>query len=226
MCNASRGSEDIFALTWLRKNGSRLPVVLSVTALRGDGDAIVGYLLIGTDDTARRQAEDALHKLAAARQAEEVLHKLTAPGLAEEAPYERTTPLPVAGPRKPVALVVDDDDRAAELLCRYLEGEGFEVVRSISAEDALLEAPKHPFALIALDIQLYSMNGWQFLNQLHERGMQSQVPVIIVSTRPVEEELARSRGAAAVLQKPFRRAHVKTVLAKLGLPRAAGVFAG
>ncbi len=54
---ASRGIEDIYALTYIRKDGSRLPAVVSVTALRDAQDAIIGYLLIGTDNTARIEAE-------------------------------------------------------------------------------------------------------------------------------------------------------------------------
>ena len=54
---ASRGIEDIYELTYVRKDGSRLPAVVSVTALRDDQNAIIGYLLIGTDNTARQQIE-------------------------------------------------------------------------------------------------------------------------------------------------------------------------
>ncbi|HUG24133.1 MAG TPA: ATP-binding protein [Albitalea sp.] len=54
---ASRGIEDIYDLTYLRKDGSRLPAVVSVTALRDAHHAIIGYLLIGTDNTARKQVE-------------------------------------------------------------------------------------------------------------------------------------------------------------------------
>ena len=57
---ASRGIEDIYELTYIRKDGSRFPAVVSVTALRDDQGDIIGYLLIGTDNTARKQAEEAL----------------------------------------------------------------------------------------------------------------------------------------------------------------------
>jgi signal transduction histidine kinase len=57
---ASRGIEDIYELTYIRKDGSRFPAVVSVTALRDAQNAIIGYLLIGTDNTARKQAEEAL----------------------------------------------------------------------------------------------------------------------------------------------------------------------
>jgi signal transduction histidine kinase len=54
---ASRGIEDIYELTYIRKDGSRFPAMVSVTALRDAQNAIIGYLLIGTDNTARKQAE-------------------------------------------------------------------------------------------------------------------------------------------------------------------------
>jgi PAS domain S-box-containing protein len=57
---ASRGIEDIYELTYIRKDGSRFPAIVSVTALRDGQDAIIGYLLIGTDNTARKEVEDRL----------------------------------------------------------------------------------------------------------------------------------------------------------------------
>src|SRR5207248_10723167 len=60
---ASRGIEDIYELTYIRKDKSRFPAVVSVTALRDAEDVIIGYLLIGTDNTARRQIEDERMKL-------------------------------------------------------------------------------------------------------------------------------------------------------------------
>src|SRR5256885_113374 len=56
---AAHGIEDIYELTCIRKNGSRFPVVVSVTALRDADEAIIGYLLIATDNSARKQAEAA-----------------------------------------------------------------------------------------------------------------------------------------------------------------------
>jgi signal transduction histidine kinase len=66
---ASRGIEDIYELTYVRKDDSRLPAVVSVTALRDAQDAIIGYLLIGTDNTARKQVEEALLKAGALQRA-------------------------------------------------------------------------------------------------------------------------------------------------------------
>ncbi|HEV7388328.1 MAG TPA: response regulator [Gemmatimonadaceae bacterium] len=60
---ASRGIEDIYELTYIRKDKSRFPAVVSVTALRDADDKIIGYLLIGTDNTARKQIEEERMKL-------------------------------------------------------------------------------------------------------------------------------------------------------------------
>ena len=54
---ASRGIEDLYQLTYIRKDGSRLPAIVSVTALRDPQGGLIGYLLFGTDDTARKRVE-------------------------------------------------------------------------------------------------------------------------------------------------------------------------
>jgi PAS domain S-box-containing protein len=60
---ASRGIEDIYELTYIRKDGSRFPAVVSVTALRDAQDVVIGYLLIGTDNTSRKLAKEERTKL-------------------------------------------------------------------------------------------------------------------------------------------------------------------
>jgi PAS domain S-box-containing protein len=54
---ASRGIEDIYELNYIRKDGSRLPAMVSVSTLRDAHDIIIGYLFIGTDNTVRKRAE-------------------------------------------------------------------------------------------------------------------------------------------------------------------------
>ena len=60
---ASRGIEDIYELSYIRQDGSRFPAVVSVTALRDAANRIIGYLLIGTDNSARKQVEAEQKKL-------------------------------------------------------------------------------------------------------------------------------------------------------------------
>lgn len=63
---ASRGIEDIYELTYICKDGSRFPAIVSITALRDDYGDIIGYLLIGTDNSARHKVESALQNAMAA----------------------------------------------------------------------------------------------------------------------------------------------------------------
>ena len=60
---ASRGIEDIYELTYIRKDRSRFLAVVSITALRDAEGAVIGYLLIGTDNTARKLVEEERTKL-------------------------------------------------------------------------------------------------------------------------------------------------------------------
>jgi signal transduction histidine kinase/CheY-like chemotaxis protein len=63
---ASRGIEDIYELTYIRKDGSRFPAIVSITALRDDAAGLIGYLLIGTDNSARKLVELQLNDAVAA----------------------------------------------------------------------------------------------------------------------------------------------------------------
>ncbi len=63
---ASRGIEDNYDLTYICKDGSRFPAIVSITALRDDNDEIIGYLLIGTDNSVRKRIESTLTEAMAA----------------------------------------------------------------------------------------------------------------------------------------------------------------
>jgi DNA-binding response OmpR family regulator len=115
-----------------------------------------------------------------------------------------------------VAMVVEDNDKSAAVLRLFLEAEGFAVLRARSAEEALLMALRQSLALITLDIRLGGMDGWQFLLRLRDVAALAHVPVIVISGLPVTD-LARARGAAASLLKPFSRGKLQDALAALGL---------
>jgi PAS domain S-box-containing protein len=59
---ASHGIDDIYELTYVCKDGSRLPAIVSITALRDDYGAVIGYLLVSTDNSVRKQVEIELHE--------------------------------------------------------------------------------------------------------------------------------------------------------------------
>ena len=114
------------------------------------------------------------------------------------------------------ALVVEDDDQAADLVRLLLEAEGFKVLHAASGEIALEIAHQHPLSVITLDIQLPGIDGWEFLMRIGLDSALAQIPVVIISGL-ADGSLALQRGAAAVLQKPVSRVQLKASLANLGL---------
>jgi signal transduction histidine kinase/CheY-like chemotaxis protein len=121
-----------------------------------------------------------------------------------------------AGPTERVALVVDDDDKAADLIRLLLEAEAMRVVRAKNAEEALVLAPQQALSLIILAIQLPGMNGWDFLEKIRRMPRLGSVPVVIVAAQDYSD-MALSRGAAAVLHKPVSRDQLRDLLDELGL---------
>jgi PAS domain S-box-containing protein len=121
-------------------------------------------------------------------------------------------------PKEQVALVVEDDDLAADLIRLRLEADGFTVLRAVSAEAALLLAPQQTLSLITLDIQLPGIDGWEFLRRIRTNSLLARVPVVVISGLA---DRTISSSAAAILQKPVSHAQLKASLVKLGLAQAA-----
>ncbi len=122
-------------------------------------------------------------------------------------------------PRERFALVVEDDDMAADLVRLLLEAEGFTVLLAGSGEDALVLAPQQPLSLITLDIHLPGIDGWEFLQRIRKSPGMASVPVVVISGSGAGN-LVLNSGASAVIQKPISRAQLKTSLASLGLQPA------
>jgi PAS domain S-box-containing protein len=123
----------------------------------------------------------------------------------------RADPAPVA-PAMPLALVVEDDDRTAELITAQLHAEGFAVIRTATAEEGLVCAAKRKPQLITLDIFLPAMDGWEFMRRLKGDPALADTPVVIIT---VSDERGHSiaLGARRVLHKPFARDELAAALA-------------
>ncbi|HEV8123526.1 MAG TPA: PAS domain S-box protein, partial [Gemmatimonadales bacterium] len=131
-----------------------------------------------------------------------------------EAPALVAHPTPLPG--APVALVVEGDNNAAELIRMHLESEGFEVLHARTAEAALELAAQQPLALITLDIMLPQMDGWEFLGRIKQLPKLRRIPVVIISIA-ADRNKGFALGAAAVMQKPTSRKDLYDSLVDLGL---------
>jgi len=146
---------------------------------------------------------------------EEVVTALT------EEPADPVIPSPLMALRpseERFALVVEDDDRAAELIRIQLELLGIRTVRAVSAEAAFNLAMQQPLALITLDILLPNMMGWEFLTRIKQIPALAHIPVVIISTM-ADYSMGLSLGASAVLQKPISRVDLQGALTNIGLHR-------
>ena len=115
-----------------------------------------------------------------------------------------------------IALVVEHDPRAAELIQAQLEAVGFRVMHAASSAAALALAALQPLSLIALDIMLPNMDGWAFISGLKAMPDLRRVPVVIISS-VAGPNMRFSLGAAAVLEKPISRKTLYESLADLRL---------
>jgi PAS domain S-box-containing protein len=118
------------------------------------------------------------------------------------------------------ALVVEDDDRAAELIRIQLELLSIKSLRAVSAETAFSLAMQQPLALITLDILLPNMLGWEFLTRIKQIPALAHIPVVIISVM-ADRSMGLSLGASAVLQKPISRADLYDTLTDIGLHTSA-----
>jgi signal transduction histidine kinase/CheY-like chemotaxis protein len=125
----------------------------------------------------------------------------------------------VASPMERFAMIVEEDDKGADLIRLMLEAEGFTVLVAGSAEAALLLADGQSLSLITLALHLPDMDGMQLLNKLRETPALAKVPVVVIANG-MQARAALEGGAAVLLQKPISRAQLKASLAMLGLHSA------
>ena len=61
---AERGAEEQRDCSYIRKDGVRIPIQLTITAMRGPHDEITGFLGVAYDISERRRADERMHRLA------------------------------------------------------------------------------------------------------------------------------------------------------------------
>ncbi|WP_420473940.1 response regulator [Noviherbaspirillum sp. ST9] len=127
---------------------------------------------------------------------------------------------PVHVAAAPLALVIEDDEMAANLLRVQLEDGGFRFARTSTAEVGLEVAARERPDVIVLDILLPGMDGWEMLERLKRDPQLCSVPVVIFSV-VADGNRGLSLGAARVLQKPVSRSDLIQTLDGLGFRAAA-----
>lgn len=116
--------------------------------------------------------------------------------------YARLSPQPAAGARKTI-LLVDDEEIARYVLRNWLLRSGFGLLEASSGQDGLAQARQHLPALIFLDLMMPDMNGFEVLKELKADPATRDIPVVIVTSKPLvgEEQMQLEAQAKAILSK-------------------------
>ncbi len=105
-------------------------------------------------------------------------------------------------PKKQTVLIVEDEAQIRKFLRISLEAHGYEIVEArLGALGIELCASAKP-DLVILDLGLPDMDGQEFIRSVREW---SQVPVIVLSVRSLEDDKVRAldSGANDYMTKPF-----------------------
>ncbi|SFM96357.1 Signal transduction histidine kinase [Formivibrio citricus] len=118
--------------------------------------------------------------------------------------------------KAPLALIIEDDAKATELMTRYLEAEGLQVACTANAETALAWLADNTPALITLDLILPGMDGLELLSRIKQDSRLSLVPIVIISIA-ADSSRGLVMGASCVLQKPVSRTDLVNALHSLNI---------
>ena len=121
---------------------------------------------------------------------------------------------------RPVVLVADDDDDIRDLVAFRLDRAGYEVLRAGDGQQALdLARERHP-DLAVLDVMMPKLTGYDVTRELRANAETSRIPVILLTARVQEADVARGfeAGADDYVKKPFSpqelKARVQAVLGR------------
>ena len=120
----------------------------------------------------------------------------------------------------PVVLVADDDPDILALVRFRLEREGYDVVSAPDGQAALKLALDHPPDLAVLDVMMPKLTGYDVTRELRSDAATSRIPVILLTARVQEADVARGfeAGADDYVKKPFSpqelKARVQAVLGR------------
>ena len=113
-----------------------------------------------------------------------------------------------------MVLLVEDHESSADGYAQLLAGAGYRVAHAKNGYEALAEVSRVAPSVVLLDLKLPKLDGWELLQRLNADAAMAAIPIIVVTgdSLPTHHEMARSRGAVAVLSKPIVPGELLTVL--------------
>jgi signal transduction histidine kinase/DNA-binding response OmpR family regulator len=127
------------------------------------------------------------------------------------------------GSREQPVLVVDDDPPTREALRRTLEREGWWVVEAENGRVALQRVAAAPPSVILLDLLMPEMDGFEFVEVLHQTGAHRDIPIVVVTSKDLTQHDRErlSRHVRRILQKgTYSRADLVSEVSRLAAVQA------
>jgi DNA-binding response OmpR family regulator len=126
----------------------------------------------------------------------------------------RTGPLKREGARRPLVLVVEDDEDMRFLLRTMLELQGYRVVEARDGEEGLATAERERPELVLMDVTLPRMDGLAATRRIRSDSALGGVPVVFLSghAQPSFRAAALDAGGTDFLVKPFALAELASVV--------------
>ena len=103
----------------------------------------------------------------------------------------------------PSLLLVDDDARMLDSLFSLLDGRGFQMATAASGAEAIRKLSETPFDLVLLDLNLRDMHGYDIMDFINDRGMDTLVIVLSGETSIDAAIGSLQRKAYGYLRKPY-----------------------
>jgi DNA-binding response OmpR family regulator len=106
---------------------------------------------------------------------------------------------------QPLILIADDDPDILALVSFRLERAGYEVVQARNGEEAVQVALARRPDLAVIDVMMPRIDGYEATRQLRQQEETSRMPIILLTARVQEEDIARGfdAGADDYIRKPF-----------------------
>ena len=118
---------------------------------------------------------------------------------------------------RPLILCADDDEDILSLVALRLERAGYEVVRAVDGEAAIVAARARRPVLAVLDVMMPKRTGFEVLAELRADASLRDLKVILLSARVQESDVERGMdaGADAYLAKPFKAPELVALVQEL-----------
>jgi CheY-like chemotaxis protein len=129
-------------------------------------------------------------------------------------------PEPPAGNKRPITVLVADDNDVAQRLCRrVLEKAGYNVLIAVDGLQAVEVAVSQRPEMILMDVAMPGIDGIEAMKRIKE-AIPNQ-PIVIASAHSMASDRERflAAGADDILSKPFRLTDLVAVVARLTAPK-------